>query len=337
MKILVTGGAGYIGSHTLIELLAAGHETVVVDNLSNSDAEAMKRVEKIAGKTIPLHVFDVQDTEKLDALFAAEKFDAVIHFAGLKAVGDSVKNPLEYYRINIDSSLNLLETMDRHDVRKLVFSSSATVYGSAPVPYNEDSVIGQGITNPYGQTKYMIEQIIKDTAASNPANQFVSLRYFNPVGAHESGLIGENPRGVPNNLMPFIVQVASGLRDKLSIFGNDYDTPDGTCVRDYLHVVDLAKGHLAALEHLVPGATAYNLGSGKGTSVLELVQAFEKSTGQNVPYSFEPRRAGDLPAFYADPAKAKTELGWTAEKSVEDMCRDSWRWQVQLQKDSSQA
>lgn len=215
----------------------------------------------------------------------------------------------------------------RTDVRKLVFSSSATVYGSAPVPYNEDSVIGQGITNPYGQTKYMIEQIIKDTAASNPANQFVSLRYFNPVGAHESGLIGENPRGVPNNLMPFVTQVAAGVRDKLSIFGNDYDTPDGTCVRDYIHVVDLAKGHLAAIEHLEPGAHAYNLGSGKGTSVLELLSAFEQVNGVTIAREFAPRRAGDIPISYADTSRANAELGWKAEKSVEDMCRDTWRWQ----------
>lgn len=329
MNILVTGGAGYIGTHTLVELLNAGHDAVVVDDLSNSSREAITRVEKITGKKVTLHIFDLQDKKALVKLFEDNAFDAVIHFAGLKAVGDSVKNPLSYYRTNVDASLTLLEVMDQHDVRKLVFSSSATVYGSAPIPYSEASPIGQGITNPYGQTKYMIEQIIRDTAVANPANEFTSLRYFNPVGAHESGLIGEDPSGVPNNLMPFIAQVAGGRREKLSIFGNDYDTPDGTCVRDYLHVVDLAKGHLAALDHLKPGASAYNLGSGKGTSVLELVNAFIAATGKDVPYSFEPRRDGDLPEFYADASNAKKELGWQAEKSIEDMCRDTWHWQEQ--------
>lgn len=329
MRILVTGGAGYIGTHTLVELLNNNHAVIVVDNLSNSSKEAIKRVEQITGGKVALHIFDLQDKDRLTELFDNDTFEAVIHFAGLKAVGDSVKDPLSYYRTNIDASLNLLEVMDQHNVRKLVFSSSATVYGSAPIPYSESSPIGQGITNPYGQTKYMIEQIIRDTAIANPANEFISLRYFNPVGAHESGLIGEDPSGIPNNLMPFIAQVAGGRQERLSIFGNDYDTPDGTCVRDYLHVVDLAKGHLAALNHLKPGATAYNLGSGKGTSVLELVQTFIASTGKEVPYEFQPRRDGDLPEFYADPTKAQRELGWQAEKSIEDMCRDTWRWQEQ--------
>lgn len=328
MKILITGGTGYIGSHTAIELLANNHDVVIVDNLSNSKASAVvDRLEKIAGKKPALHVFDLQDKQSLDTLFQNEKIDAVIHFAGLKAVGKSVEEPLLYYRNNLDSTLTLLEVMNQHNVNKLVFSSSATVYGSAPIPYSEESPTGRGVTNPYGQTKCMIEQILTDTSAANPKLEVSSLRYFNPVGAHPSGLIGEDPQGVPNNIMPFIAQVASGRRENLSIFGNDYDTPDGTCIRDYIHVVDLAKGHAAALEHLSPGMRAYNIGSGKGTSVLELVNAFIASTGQDIPYTFTDRRAGDLPEFYANPGRAKAELGWTAELSTEDMCRDTWNWQ----------
>jgi len=327
-KILVSGGAGYIGSHTVVELLNVGHEVIIVDNLINSSREAVHRIQQITGKQVALHVFDLQDTHKLDSLFEQNTdIEAVVHFAGLKAVGESVKKPLLYYRTNIDATLSLLEVMEKHEVHKLVFSSSATVYGSAPIPYSESSPAGQGITSPYGQTKYFIEQIVTDAANANPDNQFSILRYFNPIGAHESGLIGEDPLGIPNNLMPVLSQVASGRREKLSIFGNDYQTPDGTCVRDYIHVVDLAKGHVAALEHLQTGTNTFNLGSGKGTSVLELVNAFTDTTGQEVVYEFADRRDGDLPAFYANPRKAADELGWKTEKTIHDMCRDTWNWQ----------
>lgn len=329
MNILVTGGAGYIGSHTIVELLAHDHDVVVVDNLSNSSAEVMNRLATITGKTIPLHIFDLQDKVRLDALFSDESFDAVIHFAGLKAVGESTQKPLAYYRNNIDSTLTLLEVMDARDVRKLVFSSSATVYGSAPIPYTEDSPTGQGVTNPYGQTKYFIEQILRDVSAANPANEFTILRYFNPVGAHPSGLIGEHPEGIPNNLMPYITQVATGKREKLSVFGDDYDTVDGTGVRDYIHVADLARGHLAALEHSRSGTIAYNLGAGEGTSVLQLIHAFEKASGQAIPYEIVARRPGDLPEYYANIHKAAEELNWKAEKTIDDACADSWRWQSQ--------
>jgi UDP-glucose 4-epimerase len=327
MNILVTGGAGYIGSHTIIELINAKHSVTVVDNLSNSSAIVIDRIEQITGVRPHFHKFDLENTNQLNTLFNNNSFEAVIHFAGLKAVGESVKEPLLYYRTNIDATLSLLEVMNNHSVEKLVFSSSATVYGSAPIPYNEESPVGQGITSPYGQTKYMIEQILKDTASANPHVQYTLLRYFNPIGAHESGLIGENPSGVPNNLMPFIAQVAVGKREKLAIFGNDYKTPDGTCLRDYIHVVDLARGHVAALEHLQSGAHVFNLGSGVGTSVLELVKTFASTTGRDIPYSISPRRDGDLPAFWADPEKAVKQLKWGAEKTVEDMCRDTWRWQ----------
>jgi len=327
MNILVTGGVGYIGSHAIVELLAHNHTVVIVDNLSNSSGEVVNRLATITGKSIPLHVFDLQDKDRLEQLFQEESFDAVIHFAGLKAVGESVEKPLLYYRNNIDSTLMLLEVMDKYNVRRLVFSSSATVYGSAPVPYTEKSPTGQGIINTYGQTKYMIEQILQDVATANPANEFTILRYFNPVGAHESGLIGEQPNGTPNNLMPYITQVAIGKRDKLSVFGNDYDTVDGTGVRDYVHVVDLARGHLAALEHSQPGTVAYNLGTGHGVSVLQLVHAFEEASGRKIPYQIEPRRSGDLPEYFADVQKAQDELGWKAEKTTRQACADSWRWQ----------
>lgn len=327
MHILVTGGAGYIGSHTIIELIHSGHSVEVVDNLKNSSSKAMHRIEALSGKQVPLHVFSVEETDKLDELFSKSTFDAVIHFAGLKAVGESTVNPLLYYRTNIDSSLSLLEVMKKHNVKKLVFSSSATVYGSAPAPYVETEPTGQGVTNPYGQTKYMIEEILRDTAAADAANEFTVLRYFNPIGAHPSGQIGEHPNGTPNNIMPYITQVATGTRDKLSIFGNDYDTPDGTGIRDYIHVVDLARGHVAALEHTAPGWRAYNLGSGKGTSVLELVHAFEKASGVSIPYEFAPRRPGDLPIYYANAEKAAQELNWKTEKTIEEACADSWRWQ----------
>lgn len=329
MNILVTGGAGYIGSHTLIELIAASHDIQVADNLTNGSSESVKRVEEITGATIPVHDFDLLDKPRLSQLFDEHRFDAVIHFAGLKAVGESVRHPLAYYRVNLDIALNLLEVMDAHDVRKLVFSSSATVYGSAPVPYREDGPAGHDLTNPYGKTKYIIEEILHDTAAANPENQFSILRYFNPIGAHPSGKIGERPQGTPNNIMPYITQVAAGERDKLSVFGNNYPTPDGTCLRDYVHVVDLAKGHVAALEHLQPGTNTYNFGSGKGVSVLELIHAFEKATGAKVPYEIATRRAGDLAVTYADVSKAQNELGWKAEKTLEEACADSWRWQTQ--------
>lgn len=327
MNILVTGGAGYIGSHTIIELIAAGHTVQVVDNLSNSSAEAIKRVEEIASSSIPLHVFDLQDKTKLDRLFQENTFDAVMHFAGLKAVGESTEKPLLYYRTNLDASMTLLEVMNTRNVRKLIFSSTATVYGSAPYPYNETQPVGQGITNPYAQTKYMIEQIMHDLASANPANEFTTLRYFNPIGAHPSGKIGEDPQGIPNNLMPYIAQVAVGRREKLNIFGDDYNTRDGTGVRDYIHVVDLAKGHVAALEHLRPGMEAINLGSGQGTSVFELLHAFEIASGKKLPYEIVGRRTGDLPEFYANANKALEKLGWKTEKTIEEACVDTWRWQ----------
>lgn len=329
MNILVTGGAGYIGSHTIIELVTAGYTVDIVDNLSNSNKESVRRVEEITGTSIPLHVFDVADKAKLSQLFDENNYDAVIHFAGLKAVGESAANPLLYYRNNVDSSLTLLEVMQAHDVKTLIFSSSATVYGSAPIPYVETESAGQGISNPYGQTKYVIECMLKDTAAADPTFQFTSLRYFNPIGAHPSGRIGEDPRGIPNNLMPYIAQVASGKREKLSVFGDDYDTVDGTGVRDYIHVVDLARGHVAALAHARAGFSVYNLGSGKGTSVFELLHAFERAAGKTIPYDVAPRRAGDLPEYYADASKALHELDWKTEKTIEEACADTWRWQSQ--------
>lgn len=327
MNILVTGGTGYIGSHTVIKLIEAGHKVIVVDNLINSSVIVLDRIEQITGTRPSFYQIDLCDAEALENVFAETPIDAVIHFAGLKAVGESVNKPLAYYRNNIDSTLTLLEIMNAHDVRKLVFSSSATVYGSAAIPYTETATVGVGITNPYGQTKYMIEQILKDTAASTAADEFIALRYFNPVGAHPSGLIGEDPKGIPNNLMPFIAQVASGKRDKLSVFGDDYKTLDGTCRRDFIHVEDLALGHVAALENTKPGFDAINLGSGTGTSVLELVHAFEAATNQQIPYDIAPRRAGDLPEFYADAHKALELLNWKTEKTIEQMCADTWNWQ----------
>ena len=329
MKLLVTGGAGYIGSHTVIELIAKGHDVVVIDNLSNSSIEALRRVEEITGRTIPFYEADVRDQNALDNIFAAGDIDAVIHFAGLKAVGESVEKPLLYYQNNLDSTLVLLAAMQAHGVKKLVFSSSATVYGSAPVPYAEGAVVGQGITNPYGKTKYFIEEIIRDVSAADEEFEATILRYFNPIGAHPSGRIGEDPSGIPNNLMPYITQVATGRREKLNVFGGDYDTKDGTGVRDYIHVDDLAEGHVAAIEHSKPGFTAYNLGSGVGVSVLELVRAFEEASGRRIPYEIVDRRAGDLPESYALVDKAREELGWTVKRSIEDACADSWRWQSQ--------
>lgn len=330
MKVLLTGGAGYIASHTAIELINSGHSIVIVDNLSNSSTESVKRVSKIVNQEIPFYEADVRDRQRLAEIFEQEKPEAVVHFAGLKAVGESVEKPLEYYDNNINSTLTLLRTMLDFGVNKLVFSSSATVYGDPGTPvYTEELPTGHNITNPYGQTKYMNEQIIRDTCVAHSQLEATFLRYFNPIGAHESGMIGDDPAGIPNNIMPFITQVATGKREKLSIFGNDYPTPDGTCRRDYPHVMDLASGHVAALENLKPGVSVYNLGSGKPVSVLELVNAFIESTGKAINYEFAPRRAGDLPEYYADASKAERELGWTAKYSIEQACQDAWRWQSQ--------
>ena len=330
MNVLVTGGAGYIGSRTCIELLNSGHNVSVVDNLVNSSRESIRRVEKITGKTIDFHEADVCDKAALDKIFAEGSFDAVIHFAGLKAVGESVAKPLEYYRNNLVSTLTLCEVMQSHGVKKLIFSSSATVYGTPnELPLKETSRVGVGITNPYGQTKFMIEQILRDVASADDEWQITLLRYFNPIGAHESGQIGEDPVGVPNNLLPFVAQVAVGKRAKLQVFGNDYDTADGTCLRDYIHVVDLAKGHLAALNHLKNGVETYNLGTGDGVSVLEVVEAFKAASGKDVPYEVVGRRAGDVTGCYADCSKANAELGWHTEKTLAEACADAWRWQSQ--------
>ena len=328
--ILVTGGAGYIGSHTLIELIANNFNVVVIDNLVNSSAESLRRVEASAGSAIPFVQADVRDRATLDEIFTTYTIDAVIHFAGLKAVGESVAKPLEYYDNNLSSTLVLLDAMRRHDVKQLVFSSSATVYGTpSDLPLRETSPVGAGLTNPYGKTKYMIEEILRDYCAAHPDFEAAILRYFNPIGAHESGRIGEDPNGIPNNLLPYVAQVAVGKLEKVGVFGNDYDTPDGTGVRDYIHVVDLARGHVAALQHMTPGANVYNLGTGRGVSVLEIIKAFSQACGRNLPYEIKPRRAGDIAACYADCSKAERELGWHAELSIEDACRDSWHWQSQ--------
>lgn len=328
MNILVTGGAGYIGSHTVIELIEAGYSVVVVDNLCNSNPESLRRVEKIVGQKIPFHEIDVCDSPALEKIFINNSFDAVVHFAGLKAVGESVSKPLEYYRNNIDSTLSLLETMQKHNVKKLVFSSSATVYGEPErLPLDETCRTGAGITNPYGQTKFMIEQILRDVCVADSEFEATILRYFNPVGAHKSGLIGEDPGGIPNNLLPYVTQVAVGKLEKVNIFGGDWGTPDGTGVRDYIHVVDLAKGHTAALDNSKPGAHAYNLATGKGISVLELIAALGKAAGKEVPYEIVDRRPGDVAACYASPEQANRELNWKAEHSIEEACEDSWLWQ----------
>lgn len=329
MKVLLTGGAGYIGSHTIVEMYAAGHDVVVVDNFSNSSPRVMERVEEITGKKTPLYEADVADEATLDRIFSEHRIDAVVHFAGYKAVGESVRQPLAYYANNIDSTLALLRAMKKADVRKLIFSSSATVYGTPErCPITEDMHTGD-CSNPYGWTKFMIEQILKDYAFANPEMQVILLRYFNPVGAHKSGRIGESPRGIPNNLMPYITQVAVGKRSELSIYGNDYPTPDGTGVRDYIHVVDLARGHVAALQYGKNGVGIFNLGTGVGYSVLDMVNAFSRVNGVAVPYRIVDRRPGDISECYADPAKAKAELHWHAEHTLEDMVRDSWRWQSQ--------
>ncbi|MBO5327116.1 MAG: UDP-glucose 4-epimerase GalE [Clostridia bacterium] len=327
MKVLLTGGAGYIGSHTIVEMYAAGHEVVVVDNFSNSSPRVMERVEEITGKKVPLYEADVADEAALDRIFSEHRIDAVVHFAGYKAVGESVRMPLAYYANNIDSTLALLRAMKKADVRKIIFSSSATVYGTPEkCPITEDMHTGD-CSNPYGWTKFMIEQILKDYAHANPEMQVILLRYFNPVGAHKSGRIGESPRGIPNNLMPYITQVAVGKRPELSVYGNDYPTPDGTGVRDYIHVVDLARGHVAALQYEKNGVGIFNLGTGVGYSVLDMVNTFSRVNGVAVPYRIVDRRPGDIATCYADPAKAQSELGWHAEHTLEDMVRDSWNWQ----------
>ena len=329
MRILVTGGAGYIGSHTCLELLNQGHEVVVADNLCNSCEEALNRVKELTGKDLTFYKVDMLDKEGLDQMFDKEKIDAVIHFAGLKAVGESVAKPLEYYHNNITGTLNLCDSMRNHGVKKIIFSSSATVYGDpAFVPITEDCPKGK-ITNPYGQTKSMLEQVLTDLHVADPEWNVILLRYFNPVGAHESGRIGEDPTGIPNNLTPYITQVAVGKLKEVSVFGNDYDTPDGTGVRDYIHVMDLAVGHVKALKKFddKPDVYIYNLGTGRGYSVLEMIRAFSKAVGHDIPYVIKPRRAGDIATCYADATKAKNELGWVAERDIDDMCRDAWRWQ----------
>ena len=329
MNVLVTGGAGYIGSHTCVELLQRDMGVVVVDNLVNSSPKAIERVEQITGKHVDFYVKDVRDREAMNAIFDKHRIDCVIHFAGLKAVGESVAMPLEYYDNNLFSTVTLCEVMRDHGVKNIVFSSSATVYsGDNEMPLREASRTGM-CTNPYGWTKYMSEQILRDTAKSDNDWAIVLLRYFNPIGAHSSGLIGEDPRGIPNNLMPFISQVAIGRREYLNVFGNDYDTPDGTGVRDYIHVVDLARGHVAAINYMQQhkGESVFNLGTGNGYSVLDMVHAFEKVTGRKVPYRIAPRRPGDLATVYASPDKSAELLGWKAEYGLEDMCRDTWAWQ----------
>lgn len=329
MAILLPGGAGYIGSHTAVELLKEGKEIIIIDNFSNSKPEVLKKIKQITGKDFKFYEIDYSNKEELEKVFKENKIEAVLNFAGYKAVGESIQKPIEYYTNNISGCLVLLDTMRKYGCKKFIFSSSATVYGDPEIiPLTEECKTG-GVTNPYGATKLYIEQILKDTYTSDNTWDICILRYFNPVGAHESGLIGEEPQGIPNNLMPYIVRVASGKLKELSVFGNDYNTPDGTGVRDYIHVVDLAKGHVLALEKLDKeenGIYIYNLGTGIGYSVLDMVKSFEKATGKNVPYKIAPRRAGDIASCYAEPKKAKEELGWVAKKTLEDMCKDSWNY-----------
>ncbi|MBR2589216.1 UDP-glucose 4-epimerase GalE [Candidatus Saccharibacteria bacterium] len=327
MKILVTGGAGYIGSHTIVELIAAGHEVEILDDMSNAKESALDAIQKITGVYPKLHLVNLMDLDKVLAILKDGNFDAVIHFAGLKAVAESVERPLWYYENNLIGTLNLLEAMQTYKVNKIIFSSSATVYGDpGTTAFTEDLPSGQGITNPYGKTKYMIEEILKDVSASNPDFEVTILRYFNPVGAHPSGKLGENPNGRPNNLMPIIMKVAQGEYSELSVYGDDYPTPDGTCIRDYIHVVDLAKGHLAALDHMEKGVRIYNLGSGKGTSVLEMITAFEKASGKKLPYKIVSRRPGDLAEMYAVPTKAEKELGWKTSLTINDAMKDTLKF-----------
>ena len=331
MRVLVSGGAGYIGSHTVIQLIAAGHDVLIVDSFVNSKPAVVSRLEAITGEHLPVHAFDLRDADKTEQLFAHEPIDAVIHFAGHKAVGESVEQPMMYYDNNLGATFALVRAMARHDVTKLVFSSSATVYGeSATVPMKEGSPTSA--TSPYGWTKVMIEQVLRDVGAAQPGWRIALLRYFNPVGAHASGTIGEDPSGIPNNLLPYLSQVAVGRLERLRIFGDDYDTPDGTPLRDYIHVEDLAAGHVAALARL--GSTdqavsTWNLGTGTGSSVFEMLHAFERAVGHALPYEVVGRRAGDITASYADPARAHAELGWAATRTIDDMCADSWRWQSQ--------
>lgn len=330
-RILVTGGAGFIGSHTLIELHKAGYEFVVVDNLVNSNPEALRRVGELIGAEVPFVKADIRDREALNKVFEQYNFDSCIHFAGLKAVGESVAKPLEYYENNMSGTFTLIDVMRQHGCKNIIFSSSATVYGDpAIIPITEECPKGH-CTNPYGQTKSMLEQVLMDVQKADPEWNVVLLRYFNPIGAHQSGRIGENPNGIPNNLMPYITQTAIGRRKELGVFGNDYDTHDGTGVRDYIHVVDLATAHVAALQAIEKnaGLAIYNIGTGHGYSVLDVVNAFEKANGVKVPYSIKPRRPGDIATCYCDPSKAERELGWKAKYGIEDMCRDSWNWQSQ--------
>ena len=329
MNILVTGGAVFIGSHTVVELLQAGYQVSVLDNLSNSSEKSLQRVEAITGRKVPFYKADILDRQALEKIFSQEKVDAVIHFAGLKAVGESVQKPWEYYENNIAGTLTLVDVMRKHNVKNIIFSSSATVYGNpAVIPITEDCPKGQ-CTNPYGWTKSMLEQILSDIQHADPEWNVILLRYFNPIGAHKSGTMGENPNGIPNNLMPYITQVAVGKLSQLGVFGNDYDTPDGTGVRDYIHVVDLAAGHVKALKKIEEnaGLKIYNLGTGVGYSVLDIVKNFEEATGVKIPYVIKERRAGDIAACYADASLAKKELGWEAENGIREMCEDSWRWQ----------
>ena len=330
MRILVTGGAGFIGSHTVVELQQAGYDVVVLDNLCNASEKVIPRVEAITGKKVPFYKADILDREALEEIFSKEQIDAVIHFAGLKAVGESVQKPWEYYENNIAGTLTLVDVMRKHGVKSIIFSSSATVYGNpAFVPITEECPKGQ-CTNPYGWTKSMLEQILTDIQKADPEWDVILLRYFNPIGAHKSGTIGENPNGIPNNLMPYITQVAVGKLVCLGVFGNDYDTPDGTCVRDYIHVVDLADGHVKALDKLAKekgGVWIYNLGTGVGYSVLDVINAFEEANNLKINYVFKERRAGDVPQCYADSSKAERELGWKAKYGIREMCEDSWRWQ----------
>ena len=329
MKILVPGGAGYIGSHTCVELLQEGYDVVVLDNLSNSSRKALARVEEITGRTLTFYETDMTDAAGVDAVFAAEQIDAVIHFAGLKAVGESVHKPIEYYRNNIGGTLTICDAMRRHGVRNIIFSSSATVYGDpAEIPITENCPKGI-CTNPYGWTKHMQEQILTDIHTADPSWNVILLRYFNPIGAHKSGLIGEDPKGIPNNLVPYVAQVAVGKLPCINVFGDDYDTPDGTGVRDYIHVVDLAVGHVKALRKLSAegGVSVYNLGTGNGYSVLQVIHAYEKACGKKLDYQIRPRRDGDIAACYASCSKAREELGWEAQYTIDDMCRDSWNWQ----------
>ena len=328
MRVLLTGGAGYIGSHIAVELVAAGHRPIIVDDLSNASPQVIERIERITGAEVPFAEVDVRDETALDLVIDDAQPEAVIHLAGLKAVGQSVSQPLRYYDVNLNTTLTLLRVMARHGLRRLIFSSSATVYGPpTELPLRETSPVGVGLTNPYGWSKAFNERILRDATTADPTLEVCLLRYFNPIGAHPSGLIGEDPAGEPNNLMPYLTQVAVGRRDHLNVFGDDYGTPDGTGVRDYIHVVDLAKGHLAALERAGGGTTVYNLGAGRGWSVLQLVQAFETTTGVTIPYRIGPRRPGDVAEIYCSADKAAAELGWCTTKTLAEACADAWRWQ----------